>query len=143
MTLQREPRERDPAFLGWVAKLPCLACMVRGTINWRVQVAHLRAASPEYGKRYTGKGEKPSDRWVLPLCMPHHTGDSRRVQLIQHDMGELEFWAALGIDDPFMVCMELYQAFQQIGDRTAGIAIISKAAARGRLAIEGAADAHQ
>lgn len=129
----RDPRERDRAYLGWVARLPCLACMVHGTVNWGVQVAHVRAASLEHDKRYTGKGEKPSDRWVLPLCQPHHTGDRRRAPVAQHDMDELEFWALFGIE-PFSLCIELRACFERGG---VGVTIISKAAAAGRRAIDG------
>jgi len=139
---QRDPRERDPAFLGYVAKLPCLACMVSGKVKWGVHVAHLRAASPEHDKRYTGKGEKPSDRWTLPLCPPHHVGDLTRVPFSQHEMGELDFWARLGIADPFQVCIDLYEAFQRrprgSASAGAGVAIISKAAALARRTLEGA-----
>lgn len=137
MSRQRDPRVRDPAYMGWVAKLPCVACMVHGKVNWRVQVAHLRTGSPEHGKRPTGGTEKPSDRWTLPLCMPHHTGDSSRVRVTQHAMDELEFWAAHGID-PFGLCIELGAAYDnRPNSRAAGIGIISKAAARGLRIVEG------
>lgn len=141
---ERDPRQRDPAFLGYVARLPCLACMVGGKVKWGVQVAHLRAASPEHEKRYTGKGEKPSDRWVLPLCQPHHTGDLSRVEFSQHEMSELDFWARLGIADPFQVCIDLYGAYERSprgirGTRPGlGVATITKAAAAARRNIEGA-----
>lgn len=137
---ERDPRQRDPAFLGYVAKLPCLACMVSGKVKWGVQVAHLRAASPEHDKRYTGKGEKPSDRWVLPLCQPHHTGDLTRVPFSQHEMGELDFWARLGIADPFQVCIDLYAAMQASRGSTGvglGVAVISKIAGAARRNLEG------
>lgn len=139
MTLrQREERIRDRAYLGWVARLPCVACMVRGKMNWRVQVAHVRAGCPEYGKRETGKAEKPSDRWTLPLCMPHHTGDKSREPIAQHDMDELEFWAAFGIE-PFGLCIELNQAYAKVEGVSihGGVVAITKAAARGRRIIEG------
>lgn len=135
---ERDPRQRDRLYLAWVARLPCVACMVHGRITWGVQVAHVRAASPEHGKRYTGKGEKPSDMWTLPLCQPHHTGDIRRVDLTQHDMDELEFWEAHGISDPFQLCLDLRSAY--LGPVTPpgyGIAIITKAAAAGRRILEG------
>jgi hypothetical protein len=138
VTLQRDPRVRDRNYLGWVAQLPCLACMVHGKVKWGVHVAHLRAGSEEHGKRPTGKAEKPSDMWTLPLCPPHHTGDSRVTSVTQHGMGELEFWRAFGIDDPFQVCLDLHRAYQTGGRRTEGISVITKAAAAGRRNIEGA-----
>lgn len=138
---RRDPRERDPAYLGWVAKLPCVACMSHGVVNWRVQVAHVRAASLEHGKRYTGKAEKPSDMWTLPLCMPHHTGDKRIVDLTQHDMGELDFWKAHGID-PFGLCLELRAIYDGRAGKLGathnhGVLAISKVAAAGRRQIQG------
>lgn len=129
----RDPRERDRVYLGWVARLPCVACLVRGTMTREVQVAHLRAGSEAHGKRPTGGAEKPSDRWTLPLCQPHHTGDRRKVDLIQHDMNELEFWAAHGID-PFGLCVELRAAYEA---GRAGIPIIARHAAAGRQKLEG------
>lgn len=130
----RDPRERDRRYLGWVARLPCVACMVRGKINREVQVAHLRAGSEAHGKRPTGGAEKPSDRWTLPLCQPHHTGDRRKVDLTQHNMNELEFWEALGID-PFGLCLALRSAYEA---GTPGIAVISAAAGAARRSLEGA-----
>lgn len=107
---QREPRERDPEYMGWIARLPCPACLAHGRYNTQVQVAHLRASSLEHDKRETGKSEKPHDKWTTPLCQPHHTGDNMRVRDSQHSMGELDFWALYGIN-PFDLCLELNAAF--------------------------------
>lgn len=112
MIFKPEQREHDTEYMGAIAKLPCLACMARGTITWGVHVAHLRAASPEHGKPYTAKGRKPSDRWTLPLCPPHHTGDSRKVRETQHDGDEVAFWQIFGIN-PFEACLELGTAYDQ------------------------------
>lgn len=98
MTLrQRQPREEDPAYLAYVRTLPCLICR-------RVpsDPAHLRTGARQYGKPHTGMGEKPSDRWVLPLCRTHHDD--------QHRHNELEWWARQGIPDPFAVAIALYAA---------------------------------
>lgn len=135
MFREREPRVRDPVYMGWIAKLPCAACMVRGTVTWGVHVAHLRAGNLEHDKRETGKGEKPSDRWTLPLCPPHHTGDVRRVEFSQHEMGELDFWRRLGID-PFELCGHLYDAYKA---GRPGAQVISRYAAHARRKLEGAA----
>lgn len=137
---ERDPRQRDRAYLGWVAKLPCLACMVRGKVTWGVHVAHLRAGSLEHDKRPTGKGEKPSDRWTLPLCPPHHTGDVRVTRHSQHDMDELQFWAELGVDDPFQVCIDLRRAYEA---KQRGVPIISTTAAAARRRLEGGEHARQ
>lgn len=66
----------------------------------------------EVGKRYTGKSEKPSDCWTLPLCGKHHR--------IQHANKEEAFWQSFGID-PFKVAAFLYASS---GDFEAGESII-------------------
>ena len=97
MTLmQRRPRIEDAAWLVEVRKMPCLVCQRPGPSD----PAHIRAAAPQYGKRYTGKGEKPDDKWVLPLCRNHHDA--------QHRESELGWWAGMGVPDPFAVAMALY-----------------------------------
>lgn len=96
MLRQRSPRIRDEAWLAEVRKMPCLVCGRPGPND----PAHIRAASPPYGKRYTGKGEKPDDKWVLPLCRAHHDA--------QHRESELGWWAGMGIADPFAVAVALY-----------------------------------
>jgi hypothetical protein len=91
---QRQPREKNERHLAFVRTLPCCLC---GAIN--VDAAHIRVGSINHEKRSTGMGEKPSDRWVVPLCRPCHTE--------QHAAGdELRFWASKGID-PFMMAMTL------------------------------------
>lgn len=96
MTLrQRQPRVEDPAYLAYVRSLPCLICG-RGPSD----PAHIRAAAPLYGKRYTGKGEKPDDKWAVPLCRVDHAD--------QHRRNELQWWASKGIPDPFTKAEELY-----------------------------------
>lgn len=96
---QRQPRERDNAHLAFIRRLPCASCGVPG----RCDAAHLRMADVARGKRYTGKGEKPSDRWTTPLCRPCHEK--------QHSGSEAAFWAALNID-PIALCIRLYAESQ-------------------------------
>jgi hypothetical protein len=96
MTLrQRQPRIEDPAWLAVVRQMPCLVCGYP-----RSDPAHLRTKAPQYGKRECGMGEKPDDRWVLPLCRTHHDE--------QHRRNELAWWASKGIPDPFAVAIALY-----------------------------------
>jgi hypothetical protein len=98
MTLrQRQPRVTDEAWLAEVRKLPCTICHRPGPND----PAHIRSSGARFGynKRYTGMGEKPDDRWVLPLCRAHHDE--------QHGMAELGFWARYGIN-PFLAASELY-----------------------------------
>jgi hypothetical protein len=107
VTGQRQPRVRDPDYCAWIAKGPCVACYtLTGRARRGVHVAHLRMACIALGKRETGKAEKPSDEWTLPLCPGHHVDWPEA----QHQVGEVKFWAALGID-PFDLCQRLRAAY--------------------------------
>lgn len=100
---QREPREENRAFLAFVRQQKCCVCS-------RVpsHAAHIRMACPERNKRATGKGEKPSDRWAVPLCPGCHQDDPGA----QHRVGDEEkFWRVAGVD-PFQVAADLYAEFQ-------------------------------
>lgn len=98
MTLrQRQPRVEEPAYLAWVRLQPCLICRRPGS-----DPAHIRTGSRQYGKRQCGMGEKPDDRWVLPLCRYHHTE--------QHSRNELAWWASYGID-PHATAVALYASW--------------------------------
>jgi hypothetical protein len=94
---QRQPRMEDAVYLAYVRGLPCLICGYP-----RSDPAHLRSAARQYGKRQCGMGEKPDDRWVLPLCRHHHDE--------QHRHNELQWWASYGIPDPHALAIALYAA---------------------------------
>ena len=130
MSLVKDPRVRDSAYMGFIAKLPCIGCMVRGEYRRPVEVAHLRIGSLEHGKRHTGMGERPSDRpWVLPLCSNcHRLGNDS-----QHSGGELEWWAGRGVN-PFDLCLALSAAYEE---GKPGQPVIARFAAHGRNEIEG------
>jgi hypothetical protein len=91
---QREPRQTDERHLNYIRSLPCCICGDDTT----TEAAHIRTVSLEHGKRYTGKQEKPSDKWTLPLCNRHHRE--------QHTMNELSFWQKYNID-PFIMAIAL------------------------------------
>lgn len=94
-TKQKRPRIEDEAHLKWIRTL---RCCIRGTPN--PDPAHIRSANPVYGKRETGGGEKPSDKWVVPLSREEHDA--------QHAAGnELLWWASKGID-PFGLALALH-----------------------------------
>jgi hypothetical protein len=96
----KRPRQEMREHLNFIRGLRCLVCPSR---NWlKIQAAHIRTPSPAYGKRSTGLGEKPSDTFVLPLCVNHHAE--------QHQGSELAFWARYGIADPFAVALALFAA---------------------------------
>lgn len=90
----KRQRVKDDAHLAWLRTLPCT---ITGTMP--VEAAHIRYADPAYGKRETGAGEKPSDRFALPLSPDKHRE--------QHRGDERAFWARHGID-PLQVATALY-----------------------------------
>ena len=94
MMLKR-PREKDAKHLDFVRSLPCVCC---GN-DIETEAAHLRTGNLTYGKPPTGMGEKPSDKWALPLC-----GECHRDQ---HKGNEIVFWRSIGID-PYILAMSLY-----------------------------------
>jgi hypothetical protein len=91
---QRQPRERDERHLDYIRSLPCAIC----GDDTCTEAAHIRTESLAHDKRGTGRGERPSDKWCLPLCNKHHRE--------QHSMNELAFWKSYGID-PFMLAITL------------------------------------
>lgn len=101
---QRDPRVECPAFLAFVRRRPCCACGAPAPS----QAAHVRMGEPRLGKRNAGIGEKPSDRWAVPLCAPCHL-DSPNAQ---HRVGEHRFWIGVGLN-PFKVAMDLYAQFER------------------------------
>ena len=74
-------RVTDPAYLTWIASLPCCVC---GNTDGTVIYHHVEAG---------GMGSKCSDRLTVPLCHNHHTGDEG-----VHTLGKKTFAARFGID---------------------------------------------
>ena len=98
-SLGRKPHLAEPSHLQAIRALPCLKCgLEEGS-----EAAHVRLNSAALGKR-TGIGEKPDDRWTVPLCAGCHRLDPES----QHRRGEIAFWNALGIN-PLRAAMELYR----------------------------------
>ena len=83
--LGRDLRERDEEHLAAVRQCMCLKCGK----DPAGEAAHIRMASAAHGKRETGMGEKPHDKFTVPLCHECH--------MDQHAIGEIPFWSALGI----------------------------------------------
>jgi hypothetical protein len=103
----REPRQHNERFLRALRRLPCLVCGVSG----RTEAAHIRMTSAEWHEKTgartgAGAGEKPHDRWALPLCAMHH----REGPQAEHVIGTLAFWK-LHKMDPHKIASELYAAF--------------------------------
>lgn len=95
----RSAREKDESYLGLIRQLPCLRC---GLDPCGI-AAHVRMPSAAHGKPAAGKGVKPDDRWSLPVC------EERECHPVQHQQGELGFWAELGMA-PLLICEELHAA---------------------------------
>lgn len=113
---QRNPRQRAEWHLDFIRGLPCCVC---GN-NIETEAAHVRMQCHRAAKRNTGKGEKPDDIFVVPLCGRHHRE--------QHEIGEREFWATVGID-PVFTALALWA---RTGNQAAGEQIV--AAAHERIA---------
>lgn len=114
--MQRRPRVKDEKHLVWIRTMPCIL-----SGNYGVDAAHIRYADLRYAKRQTGKGEKPDDRWTIPLA--------RRFHDQQHSMDERAFWKKMGIDD---ICRVAIAMHSMTGDTEAAM-IIMREATGGRV----------
>jgi hypothetical protein len=108
-TGQKKPRVKAASHLAWIRGLPPLVG------SRPVEAAHVRFADPRYRKPAVGMGEKPDDRWTVPLGADAHRE--------QHSMDERAFWDKHGID-PCLVAMLLWNAS---GDDDEGADIIRQA----------------
>lgn len=123
---QREPREVEAPYKAWIAKQPCIACMVMGVVKKGVHVAHVRLTDAEAGWRGAGMQEKPHDRRSVPLCPGHH----QHLPDSQHRHGdERSWWCDVQRVDVFALCADLAAAFDKGAD---GFAIIARHAAAAR-----------
>lgn len=116
----RKARQEAPGYLALIRQLPCLKCGMEPC----GQAAHVRLNSAAHGKRQA-MGQKPDDKWTVPLCGGCHTDDADS----QHKVGEIPFWHALGIG-PLAVCAKLYAAAP---DLAAMRAVAMKAIAARRI----------
>jgi len=112
---QRQPRERNEGYLRWLRQQFCsCGCGYPPPCD----AAHIRSGSILYGKSYTGMGEKPSDRWAVPLNHTHH--------MAQHAHGdEIGWWSAQGID-PFALAIKLYKKYTDQNPKTSNRLNITK-----------------
>ena len=78
--------QRNPKYLAWIRKQPCVVCGTR----WRIEASHT-------GPR--GLAQKSSDRSAIPLCAKHHrTGDDS-----YHRLGPRKFAQVHNLDIPAIV----------------------------------------
>jgi hypothetical protein len=113
---RKSKRKRQHAndHLAFIRTLPCLVTGKRG-----VHAAHIRYPDPRFAKRAVGIGEKPDDKWTVPLHPSMHTDGPDA----QHKHNEREWWEHQGID-PVAVAAALWAA---TGDEEAGEQIIEQA----------------
>ena len=102
---QRQPRERDPGYLAFLRRLPCVVGPIKGDCcGGRTDPAHIRFADPKAGRRNPGLSAKPDDKWCLPVCRFHHEA--------QHAYGnEAEWWAVEVGADPTDLARAFYAAY--------------------------------
>jgi len=112
---RKRPRQKAGSHLDFIRSLPCVICGRDDDTH----AAHIRAASQKYGKRETGKSEKPDDAWSVPVCGDDHVFGPDA----QHNSNELDWWKRHGID-PFVLALALWRAS---GDDEAGALIVSMA----------------
>lgn len=99
MLRQREPREHDEKHLAFIRTQPCCLPFCKR----EAEPAHLRMDNLAIGKELTGKGEKPHDKFCVPVCPYHH-----RIGVdCQHNSNEKEWWALRGID-PWKIAASLW-----------------------------------
>lgn len=99
MLRQRDPRQHDPKHLAFVRSRPCCLPFCRR----EAEAAHLRMGNISIGKEPTGKGEKPHDRYSVPLC-PYRHRDGIDAQ---HKSNESEWWARTGLN-PWAIAASLW-----------------------------------
>lgn len=92
----------------FVRGLPCCLC---GN-NIETQAAHVRMACDWAGKRAAGMGEKPDDKFTVPLCGACHVA--------QHSENERQFWIQQG-KDPVCIALALWAhtGNHELGERIA------------------------
>jgi len=112
---KKRPRDEDGKHLAFIRGLGCVKCGDHRSVD----AAHVRMASPVHGKQEPGLGQKPDDKWALPLCRSHHNE--------QHDISEDVFWSGLNIN-PCDLALALWGCS---GDDDLGEAIISLQRSKG------------
>lgn len=110
----KEPRQHSEAHLKFIRSLPCLVTGAEPTAQI-IEAAHIRYSALHYGKRETGKAEKPHDCFTVPLCQSAHRD--------QHSGREEKFWRSKGID-PILVAALLWV---HTGNEQAGRRVIAAA----------------
>lgn len=95
---QRNPRIKNETHLKRIRRLPCVYCGDDSSMSDR-EAAHVRCSDPTIGKDNAGVGQKPHDKFALPLCTKCHR--------MQHEIGEEKFWRGA---DPVKLALAIYAA---------------------------------
>lgn len=106
MIRQREPRRRDPAYLKWVRRLPCVGCACAGIAKYGVEAAHYKGPIAAHGWREAGISERGDDVRCLGLCPACHRGPKG-----EHMSGQRRYWDSLGIC-PACLALSLRSAYE-------------------------------
>jgi hypothetical protein len=132
---QRDPRVRDKAHLGRVAKLHCIICAIQGRRTWPVEVAHCKIGYPEAGWRAFGHSERAHDyKGLAPICFKcHHRTGAVDAQHRNPWGDERDWWERWGVYPPDF-CQALVAAFSR-GE--AGDKVVESFAALARSACAG------
>ena len=110
--MKRQPRIKDEEHCEFIRSLPCISCHD----NTSTECAHIRFSDIRVAKVNPGVGQKPDDKFTVPLCSSCH----RR----QHEMGrERDFWYLAHID-PILYALALYAVS---GDYEKGYQIVMMA----------------
>jgi hypothetical protein len=88
-------RRRNEKHLAFLRTLPCVIC----NDPTATEACHVRFSDLRIGKHNPGVGEKPDDRFCLPMCGKHHRE--------QHQGNERAFWKRYGID-PILTALAIY-----------------------------------
>lgn len=106
---KKRPRVETPDHLDFIRSLGCVFC------GKPSQAAHVRYGDLSLGKPDTGAGNKPSDKYTVPLCDDHHRS--------QHQISERRWWRDRGVN-PVILSALLWQVS---GDHAQGTMIVSNA----------------
>ena len=118
---QRQPRLHDEGYLRFLRSKPCCICANPAPS----EACHIRYGSPAHGKPETGMGEKPSDKWALPMCQQHHR--------MQHSGSERAFWLMWKYD-PLQMAILYYAMYGGSGGKAKGPRKIAPRKPRGQRA---------
>ncbi len=114
---------KNPSHLDLVRSLPCL-------LSGRpAEACHVRYADAKYGKRESGLGRKPDDKWTVPLSPDLH----RLANASQHAGNERKWWEQFGVD-PLEVAKKLWGKNRVMMERIVDMYRPRKTAALDRIA---------